>query len=137
MVVVGSHACVRPWHTLLTVTNDGVPPATPPATPPRPPPRPDSPPFNSRLTGTATKEEALPDGDRPADILIQRSDAKGTAAVDVTCTHPLKVSDNNTTVDMARKSFKAAQDRERRKFHRVFYKGNFREVFVKNSKYTS
>lgn len=65
---------------------------------------------------TATKEEALPDGDRPADVLIKRWDAKGTAAVDVTCTHPLKVSDNNTTVDMARKSLQVAEDIKVRRY---------------------
>ena len=56
-----------------------------------------------------TKEEALPDGDRPADLLIKRWDAQGTAAIDITCTHPLRSSDNNTTPEQADKSLQTAQ----------------------------
>ena len=73
--------------------------------------------FARRGGLTASKEEALPDGDRPADLLIRRWDNQGTAAIDVTCTHPLKQSDNNSTPDMAQKALQAAQEAKNTKYH--------------------
>ena len=64
----------------------------------------------------ASKEGALPDGDRPADVLVPRWDAHGSAAIDITCVHPLKASDNNSTPEMAVKSLAHAQDEKVRKY---------------------
>jgi hypothetical protein len=72
--------------------------------------------FARRGGFAATKEGALPDGDRPADVLIPHWDGQGSAAVDVTCTHPLKVSDNNTTPEMATNALQAAQDTKIKKY---------------------
>ena len=62
-----------------------------------------------------TKEESLSRGDRPADLLVQRWEGKGPAAMDLTCVHPLRLGDNATTTQAVSQALKkAGEDKEKK-----------------------
>lgn len=75
---------------------------------------------NNRLTQrrgghTAQKEQALSDSDRSADILIHRWPGQ-KIAVDLTCVHHLRLSENVTTPQEAKEILKQAEDQKISKF---------------------
>ena len=65
---------------------------------------------------TCTKEAALPNGERPGDVLIHNWGGQGPMALDITCVHPLRPSESRPTPESVRKSLGQDEHLKRTKY---------------------
>ena len=66
---------------------------------------------------TCTKEAALPNTERPGDVLLHNWGGQGPLAVDVTCVHPLRPSEGRPTPEAVRKALETEETNKRTKYN--------------------